>query len=56
MPAERFTKKARTAKQKRQWQHVYDSEKARGASPRTAIMAANGVIKKRGKKRTKSRR
>lgn len=46
MPASKFTKKANTPKKARQWQHVYDSEKARGASPGTAIKAANGVVKK----------
>lgn len=51
MPAERFTKKANTAKKKRQWQHVYDSEKRRGASPGAAIRAANGVVKRGKRKR-----
>lgn len=46
MPASRFTKKAKTPKQKRQWQHVYDSELAKGASRATAVKAANGVVKK----------
>ena len=46
MPAERFTKKATTPKRKRQWQHVYDSEKKRGASAGAAVRAANGVIKR----------
>jgi hypothetical protein len=44
MPAERFTKKANTPKRKRQWQHVYDSAKRRGASPGSAIRQANAVI------------
>jgi hypothetical protein len=46
MPAERFTKKANSPKLRRMWSHVEDSELARGASKKTAIMAANGVIKK----------
>jgi hypothetical protein len=46
MPAERFTKKANTPKKKRQWQHVYDSAKRRGASPGKAVREANGVVKK----------
>lgn len=51
MPAERFTKKANTPKKRRQWQHVEDSMLARGASRGTAVRSANGVLKKRGRKR-----
>lgn len=52
MPASRFTKKATTPKLKRQWDHVYSSAKARGASPGTAVRQANSVVKKasRGKR------
>lgn len=46
MPAEKHTKKANTAAKKRQWQHVRDSEEAKGASPGAAVRAANGVVKK----------
>lgn len=51
MPASRFTKKATTPKKKRQWQHVYDSEKRKGVSAGAAIRAANGVVKKGAKRR-----
>lgn len=49
MPASKFTKKATTPKLKRQWEHVYSSTKARGASPGSAIRQANAAVK-RGKK------
>jgi hypothetical protein len=47
MPAQRFTRKATTPKKKRQWEHVYQSAKRRGASPGSAIRQANGVLKKK---------
>jgi hypothetical protein len=50
MPARKFTKKAKSAKQKRQWADVEKSALNRGASPGSAIRQANSVIK-RGKKR-----
>jgi hypothetical protein len=50
MPASRFTKKANTPKRKRQWEHVYQSAKKRGASAGSAIRQANGTVK-RGRKR-----
>jgi len=50
MPAERFTKKADTPKKKRQWEHVEESARKRGASPGSAIRQANAAVKK-GKKR-----
>ena len=50
MPASRFTKKANTPKKKRQWEHVYQSAKKRGASAGSAIRQANAAVKK-GKKR-----
>ena len=49
MPAEKHTKKADTAKKKRQWEHVRESAEAEGDSPGKAIRKASGVIKKRGK-------
>jgi hypothetical protein len=56
MPAQRFTKKANTPKKRRQWQHVYDSALARGASEGSAIAQASGVVKRSGKRRrSKSR-
>jgi uncharacterized protein YdaT len=48
--ATRHTKKARSAKAKRQFAHVANSMLKRGASEGAAIRAANGVIKKRGKR------
>lgn len=45
MPAEKHTKKAKTAAQKRQWQHVRDTAEAQGDSPKKAIMKASGVLK-----------
>jgi hypothetical protein len=47
MPAERFTKKATTPKKKRQWEHVYQSAKQRGASSGSAIRQANASVKKK---------
>lgn len=47
MPAERFTHKANTPKKKRQWDHVYESAKKRGASPGSAVRQANAVVKKK---------
>lgn len=47
MPAERFTKQANTPKKKRQWDHVYESAKKRGASPGSAVRQANAVVKKK---------
>ena len=49
------TKKADTPKSKRQWKHVFDSEKASGADEGTAIKAANGVAKKGKAKRDKKK-
>lgn len=51
----RHTKKARSAKAKRMWAHVAESMRKRGASEGAAIRAANGVVKKRGKKRKRTR-
>lgn len=56
MPAEKFTKKARTPKLRRQWQHVYDSELSRGASEGRAIAAASGVVKRQTRKSRRGRR
>jgi hypothetical protein len=41
-----MSKKANTKKRKRQWQHVEESMKARGASPKVAAMAANAAVRK----------
>ena len=46
MPASKFTKKANTPKRKRQWEHVYESAKASGADPGSAVRQANGAVKK----------
>jgi uncharacterized protein YdaT len=48
--ATRHTKKAKSAKAKRQFAHVANSMLKRGASEGAAIRAANGVIRKRGRK------
>lgn len=45
MPASKFTKKATTAKKKRQWQHVYESMLKAGKSKGAAIRAANAAVK-----------
>jgi hypothetical protein len=51
MPASKHTKKAKTARKKRQWQHVVDSVEAKGGSRASAIIQANGVLKQgRGRK------
>ena len=53
--AGRHTKKAKSGKSQRQWSHVANSMLSRGYSEGAAVRAANGVVKKRGKKRGKSR-
>jgi hypothetical protein len=55
MPAQKFTKKATTPKLKRQWEHVYSSTKARGASPGSAVRQANAVVKRNYKGRGRAR-
>lgn len=56
MPAEEHTKKANTAKKKRQWEHVAASERGRGADRATQIKAANSVVaRNKGKAKGKSR-
>lgn len=52
MPAERFTKKATSKKDKRQWAHVYASSKKRGDDAGLAVKKANAVVaaKKKGRK------
>jgi hypothetical protein len=51
MPAEQFTKRATTPKLKRQWSHIYQSAKSRGADPGSAVRQANAVVK-RGSRRS----
>ncbi len=46
--AERFTKKAKSAKSKRQWADVANSVLTRGGSDASAIRQANAVVKRRG--------
>lgn len=53
MPAEKFTKKANTPAKKRQWEHVEESAKARGASPGSAVRQANAAVKKHPSKKKK---
>lgn len=48
--ATRHTKKAKSAKAKRQWSHVSNNMLERGYDEGTAIKAANSVVKKRKKK------
>jgi|HubBroStandDraft_5_1064220.scaffolds.fasta_scaffold48799_4 hypothetical protein len=45
--------KAKTPAQKRQWDHVEQSELDRGASPKVAAMAANSVVKKHPSRKKK---
>ena len=45
------SRKANTAKKKRQWRHIEDSAKSRGYSPGEAARMANGVIKKQARKK-----
>ncbi len=47
--ATRFTKKARTPKLKRMWQHIADRMLASGKSEGQAIAGASSVVKRRGK-------
>ena len=47
MPASKFTKAADTPTKKRQWEHVYESAKKRGASPGAAVRQANAAVKKK---------
>jgi uncharacterized protein YdaT len=49
--ASKHTKKARTAKGKRQWAKVANSALRRGASEGAAVRMANAVAKKRARKR-----
>lgn len=53
--AKRHTRKASSAKSKRQWSHVANAALARGASEGSAIRQANAVVA-RGKSRGKSSR
>jgi hypothetical protein len=48
--AKRHTKKAKSGKAKRQWEHVANSALKRGASEGSAIRQANAAVKKRRKK------
>ena len=52
--APRKTKKAKTAKQRRMWRDIANSELAKTGDDAKAIRIANGVLKKRaGKSRKK---
>jgi uncharacterized protein YdaT len=53
--ARRHTRKAKSAKSKRQWAHVSNSMLERGYSEGQAIRAANSVVKRRGKKKSVKR-
>lgn len=51
MPGKKFDKDVKTAKDERQWKHVYDSALKRGQSKASAIRQANSVVgPKRGHK------
>lgn len=54
--AKRHTKKAKSAKSKRQWADVADSALSRGLSEGSAIREANAVIKKTGRSLADGRR
>ena len=54
--AQRHTRKAKTSKQKRQWAHVAESMRKRGASEGAAMRAANGVIAKGGRRKKSGRK
>ena len=45
--------KANTPARRRQWLHVEESMKARGASPKRAAMAANAVVRDTPSKKKK---
>ena len=47
----RHTKKASSPKAKRQWAHVANSVLEKTGDEGAAVRAANGVVKKRGKKK-----
>ena len=54
--APRHTKKAKSAKAKRQWAHVADSVLAKTGDDALAIREANSVIRKRAMNRIVARR
>jgi hypothetical protein len=56
MPAQKHTKKANSPKRRRQWQHVVDSVESRGGDHVSAIIQANGVLKRQAKKGRKGKR
>ena len=49
--ARKFTKKAKTPKQKRKWKKVANSMLKHGASDKAAVRAANAVVKRGRKKK-----
>lgn len=53
--AKRFTKKADTATKRRQWAHVAEGARARGASEESAIKQANAVVGGTARHRRKKR-
>ena len=54
--APRHTRKANTPKKRRQWAHIASGALERGASEKSAIVQANGVVAKSVKRKKKSRR
>ena len=53
--ARKKTRRANTPKRQRQWSAVANSARKRGLSEGAAIRMANGVIKKRGGRKKRSR-
>jgi hypothetical protein len=49
--ANRHTRKAKSAKSKRQWSHVANSMLSRGSSEGSAVRAANAVVKRKRKRK-----
>jgi hypothetical protein len=56
MPGRFFTRHANTPRRGRQWKHVYDSAKSRGASVSSAIRQASGVVRRTAKADKRQRR
>jgi uncharacterized protein YdaT len=54
--AKRHTKKAKSATAQRQWAHISNSMLERGYDEGRAIAAANSVVKKRGRKKSRRSR
>jgi hypothetical protein len=53
--ARRFTKRARTPKRRRQWQHVANSVLRRTGNKARAVRSANAAVKKSAAKKRRKR-